>query len=153
MSVDANKAVIHRLADEVWNGGSRHAAEELLAAERVDRQLSHLAHARRSRPDIRWSIEDLVAEGDKEAIRWTSSGTHTEEWHHPLTGRVAPTGKRVTNTGITIFRLANGKVVEHWELSNLLGLFQQLGATMPPVTGGEGGRGSASPPTESRGGP
>lgn len=140
MSAEANKAVIRRLAEEVWNAGSRAAAEEVLAAERVERQLNHLVHARRSRPDIRWTIEDIMAEDDKVAIRWTSSGTHTQEWNHPFTGRIAPTGERVTNTGITIFRLVDGQVVEHWEQRDLLGLFQQLGAPVPPVNNGYGGR-------------
>ena len=138
MSIEANKAIVRRLVDEVWNGGSRAAAEEILAPERVDRQLNYLAAARRSRPDLRWTIEDLMAEGDKVAVRWTSSGTHTEEWNHPVTGRIAPTGKRVTNTAITILRLVDGKIVEHWEQSNLLGLFQQLGALLRPASDNSG---------------
>jgi predicted ester cyclase len=131
MSVEANKALIRRLVEEVWNGESRAAAEEVLLPERVDRLLNMVAWARSSRPDLHYTIDDLLAEGDTVALRYTSSGTHTEEWIHPDTGPIAPTGKRVTNTAIAMYRVANGKIVEAWEVSNRLGLFQQLGAALP----------------------
>lgn len=132
MSVEANKALVRRLVEEVWNRESRAAAEELLLPERVDRQLAIVAWARSSRPDLHYTIEDIFAEGDRVAIRYTSSGTHTAPWTHPDTGPIAPTGKLVTNTAISIFHLANGTIVEFWEESNRLGLFQQLGATLQP---------------------
>jgi predicted ester cyclase len=138
MSEEANKALVRRLVEEVWNGESRAAAEELLPPERVDRQLNTVAWARGSRPDLRSTIEDMLAEGDMVAIRYTSTGTHTNEWSHPVTGPIAPTGKQVTNTAIAMYRLANGKIVESWEVSNRLGLFQQLGATLQQLPASDG---------------
>lgn len=73
-------------------------------------------------PDIQITIEDLVAEGDRVAARQSARGTHTGE----LMG-IPPTGKQVSITGMFIFRFENGKVVEHWEIFDQLGMMQQLG--------------------------
>jgi predicted ester cyclase len=72
-------------------------------------------------------IEDLIAEGDKVVARLTTSGTHQGVFLG-----LSPTGKRVMVTGIEIFRLAGGKIVEHWNTYDDLGLFQQLGV-LPPM--------------------
>jgi predicted ester cyclase len=73
-------------------------------------------------PDAQWTIEDVIAEGDKVVVRWTFRGTHLGTWEN-----VAPTGKHVTYGGISIGRVANGKLVEVWNTENLLGFFRQLG--------------------------
>ena len=70
--------------------------------------------------DMRGEIEDLVAEGDKVACRW--SGDHKGELMS-----VAATGKATTVTGIAIYRIANGKIQEEWDYTDLFGLMQQLG--------------------------
>ena len=72
--------------------------------------------------DMHQTIEDLVAEGDKVACRWSGRGTHQGD----LMG-VAATGKAITITGIAIYRIANGKIQEEWDYSDVLGLMQQLG--------------------------
>jgi steroid delta-isomerase-like uncharacterized protein len=74
-------------------------------------------------PDIERSIEDLVAEGDKVVARWTARGTHTGDFQG-----LPPTGKVATSSGITIFRIADGRIVEEWSESDMLGLLQQIGA-------------------------
>jgi len=74
-------------------------------------------------PDFNWTIEDMVAEGDKVVIRVILRGTHNGEFMG-----VAPTGKKFTQAGITIFRIAGGKIVEGWVINDTLGLMQQLGA-------------------------
>ena len=61
------------------------------------------------------SIDDMVAEGDKVAIRFTARGTHTS----PYMG-IPPTGKVVTWTGVTIFRISGGKIAEEWFIDDLL---------------------------------
>jgi predicted ester cyclase len=71
-------------------------------------------------------IEDLVAEGNKVAGRITANGTHEGE----LLG-IPRTGKHIQMTGMTIWRIAEGKIVEHWSEMNVLSLLEQLGA-MPP---------------------
>jgi steroid delta-isomerase-like uncharacterized protein len=72
--------------------------------------------------DYHSTIEDLVAEGDKVACRWSGRGTHQGD----LMG-VAATGKAITVTGIAIFRIANGKIREEWDYADVMGLMQQLG--------------------------
>ena len=71
--------------------------------------------------DIHCIIEDIFGEGDKVAIRWTWSGSHKGE----LMG-IAPTGKRVTMTGISIMHIVDGKVAKEWTEMDTLGMMQQL---------------------------
>ena len=73
-------------------------------------------------PDLIRPVEDIVATDDKAVVRWTSSGTHLG----PYFGH-RPTGKRLTTSGITIFRIVDGKVAEEWIQSDMLGLLQQAG--------------------------
>jgi len=73
-------------------------------------------------PDMDAAIEDVVAEGDKVVVRFSATGTHQGEFFG-----IPPTGKRIRSTGINIFRIANGKIVEHWNNADDLGLMQQLG--------------------------
>ena len=77
-------------------------------------------------PDLDYQIEELVAEGDKVMARFTSSGTFKGE----LMG-IPPNGKSFKITGISLFRIADGKIVEHWANQNDLGFYQQLGLTPP----------------------
>jgi predicted ester cyclase len=73
------------------------------------------------------TVEDYLAEGDTVVSRWTGRGTHTGD----LMG-IAPTGEQVTVTGISIQRIANGKIVEAWSTYDMLGMFQQLGVVPMP---------------------
>jgi steroid delta-isomerase-like uncharacterized protein len=74
-------------------------------------------------PDLERTIEDLVAEGDKVVARWTATGTHTGDFQG-----IPPSGTIATSSGITIFRIADGRIVEEWSESDMLGLLQQVGA-------------------------
>jgi len=78
-------------------------------------------------PDLRMTIEDVLEQRDRVAIRWTAGGTHRGE----LNG-LAPTDRSVTVTGITIQRIAGGRVVEAWTNWDTLGLMQQIGAAPAP---------------------
>jgi steroid delta-isomerase-like uncharacterized protein len=78
-------------------------------------------------PDLRVTLEDAIAEGEKVVSRWTAQGTHQGE----LMG-IAPTGNRVTLTGITIHRIEDAKIVEEWENWDALGMMQQIGAVPSP---------------------
>ena len=78
-------------------------------------------------PDLRITLEDDIAEGNKVVSRWGAQGTHQGE----LMG-IAPTGNHVAITGITIHRIENGKIVEEWENWDALGLMQQIGAIPSP---------------------
>ena len=83
-------------------------------------------------PDFRLVLEDVLAEGDRVAARWTFRGTHGGEFLG-----MAPTGKPVSMSAVEVNRVADGKVAEHWVVLDQLGLLQQLGAIPAP---GEGGR-------------
>ena len=78
-------------------------------------------------PDFHFTIDDMVAEGDKVAVRFTLTGTHKGEFM----GR-PPTNKKLTIWGINIYRVVGGKFVEGWERADTLGLMQQLGVVPTP---------------------
>jgi predicted ester cyclase len=127
MSAEANKALIRQLIEEVINQGNLALIDNLFDPAFVDRSApdqppgpagvrDYIAAARIGFPDLRVSIEDLIAEGDKVVVRTTWRGTHTGTY-----AGVAPSGKQVMRTMIQIFRLSRGKIVEEWnEGSELL---------------------------------
>jgi len=86
-------------------------------------------------PDLHYTIDDLIAEGDQVAIRWHWTGTHRAPFR-----AFAATGKEVSNTGAGIFRLANGKIVSAVLETDRLGFLEQIGAVPPNV-----GRGPQPP--------
>ncbi len=136
MSADTNKALVHRYIQEVCNQRNMAVLDELLAPsyvchdpdtpdmgvgpESVKRNLNLYLTAF---PDAQFTIEDMIAEGDRVVTRWTVRGTHKAD----LKG-IAPTGRRVTVTGITTCRFSNGKMIEAFENWDSLGLMQQIGA-------------------------
>ena len=79
-------------------------------------------------PDLQYTVEDQIAEGDKVVTRYTASGTHRGE----LMG-IAPTGSRVEITGISITRVEDGKIEEIWETHDALGMMRQLGVIPSPA--------------------
>jgi len=83
-------------------------------------------------PDVHFTVDDIIAEGDKVAARWTSTGTHKGE----LMG-IPSTGKKVMVTGIVINHFADGKIVDDWESYDILGMMQQLGVIPSPGQGEE----------------
>ena len=129
--IEDNKATVRRLFDEYLN---RHdaALESELYADAVFRapvgELRGEAHLQfvlsifSAFPDVHYDLVDQIAEGDKVASRWRCVATHRGEFMG-----VAPTGKQVTVTGLTINRILNGKIVEEWAEWDNLGLMQQLG--------------------------
>jgi steroid delta-isomerase-like uncharacterized protein len=139
MSVEENKTVSRRSFEEVWNQGNLAAIDDLYDANQVSHGLGvevpagvaglkqFVAMYRSAYPDTHFTIEDQVAEGDKVVTRWTAIGTHRGE----LFG-IAPTGKRVTVTGMALSRIENGKIVETWNHFDALGQLQQLGAVPMP---------------------
>jgi steroid delta-isomerase-like uncharacterized protein len=136
MSEATNKAISRRADEELFNRGNLDVADELFAPDFVyhdpatgedlsgPESVKRFAAALRAAfPDLHQTIEDQVAEGDRVAYRWTARGTHRGE----LLG-AAPTGNRVTFSGITVARLASGRIEEMWESYDALGLLRQLGA-------------------------
>jgi predicted ester cyclase len=82
-------------------------------------------------PDLHFTIEDMFAEGDKVATRWTIRGTHRGEFMG-----LPPTGNQVTWSGINITRVVEGKLVEDWVEQDTPGLMQQLAGTVQPGQSG-----------------
>jgi predicted ester cyclase len=137
MSTEENKALAYRVVEEIFSQGDLNRVDELLAPDMVvhdpDKELrgreqvkQGIVRLHAAFPDLRYTIEDLIAEGDKVAMRYRGWGTHQGEFRGVL-----PTGKEMTYTGILILRFAEGKVVEHWAVSDVLGIFQQLGVISP----------------------
>jgi steroid delta-isomerase-like uncharacterized protein len=139
MSVEENKAETRRAIKEFWNQGNMELLDEFWAPNYVNHDPSNpevrdlegfkqwVGMVRNAFPDLNVNVDDLIAEGDKVALRWTFRGTHKGEF-----GKISATGKQVTITGITISRIADGKTVESWWSDDDLGLLQQLGV-IPPM--------------------
>ena len=141
---EQNKALARRAIEEVFNHGKLEVIGELVARNAVFHDPSvpggkyegpegfkqFTTIYRNAFPDIKLTINDQVAEGDKVVTRWTGTGTHKGE----LMG-IAPTGKYSTVTGMLCQRYENGKLVESWTNFDTLGMLQQLGVvpTMTPA--------------------
>ena len=143
MSLDENKAIVQRILSEFWLGGNLAVLDELLAPDCINHEQSNPEQRgkaackqwandvrlvnRRGFPDYDITPEDIVAEGDKVVKRWVFQGTHSGEF-----AGIPPTGKRVTRRGITLYRLAQGRVTEMYWNYDVFGLLQQLGAIPAP---------------------
>ena len=82
-------------------------------------------------PDLERTVEDIFAADDKVVLRWSARGTHDGDFNG-----LPPTGIRATSSGITIFRIDDGRIVEEWAETDMLGLLQQVGA-IPSMTPSE----------------
>ncbi|GAC1392988.1 MAG: ester cyclase [Ktedonobacteraceae bacterium] len=138
MSTEENKGLIHRAYEEGFNQRNMAVLDEVDVQDFVTHNASttmqgleafkqFLSMYLTAFPDGRFTVEDMIAEGDRVVVRHTFRGTHKDD----LMG-IAPTGKLITTTGITITRFANGKGVELWGNSDDLGLLQQLGVIPVP---------------------
>jgi steroid delta-isomerase-like uncharacterized protein len=128
-----NKEFVRRWFEEIWNNGRASAVDEMLPAEGVIHGLGgsmrgpepfkafHAAY-REAFPDITIRIDDMVAEGDLVALRWSGTATHKGD----SLGFTA-TQQRVAFTGMGFVRVVDGKLVEAWNNFDQLGMFQQLG--------------------------
>ena len=137
MSTEQNKAVVRRFMTEVLSGRNLAVADELLAPNYENRLTGadlpafkgFLTGMKSALSDLRFEIDDLVAEGDAVVARWTMEANHTGS----LMGE-APTGKRVSSRGLTYYRLDNGRIVEDDPLSTP-DLLQELGVQVPAQAG------------------
>jgi predicted ester cyclase len=135
MASDHNKRLARRALEEIYANGDLELADELVHPDFVDRELAHpdqpigpesvkqtVRHLRGMFGELRFEVEDEIAEGDKVVQLVTMSGRHTG----PLMRR-EPTGKEFAVRHIYIWRIADGKIVEHWGSRDDLGLLGQLG--------------------------
>lgn len=140
MSVEENKAIARRLYAEVISGGNWNVADELLDVNLADYSnppdwpegregvKQNIGYIRSAFSGWNFTVEDLIAEGDKVVLRGTLRGTHTGEFFG-----IPPTGKQVEISGIHILTIKNSQVTEHWANNDDLKLMQQLGVMPVPV--------------------
>jgi steroid delta-isomerase-like uncharacterized protein len=140
--MEDNKTVARLWFEEVWNGRSTEAIDRRMSPQCIVHGLGDGGHDLRGpaefKPfhaaftnafsDLNMTIEDMIEEGDRVAVRWTVRGTHTgDSLGLPATKRT------VAVSGMTIARIQNGKLVEGWNNFDVMGMMQQLGAAPPPA--------------------
>jgi steroid delta-isomerase-like uncharacterized protein len=137
-----NKQIAQRFSDECWNQGKMESIDELVASDcklhdpvfpsltlGADNLKRHIEMSRIGFPDIRFSIDDTIAEGNEVVHHWTVRGTHRGQFLG-----VAPTNRTATVSGTSIHRIEGGKIVEQWSDWNLMTLMEQLGLSTSPQT-------------------
>jgi steroid delta-isomerase-like uncharacterized protein len=135
MSTENNKALVRRVYEEAINQGNLALLDELVSSDYVEHDPNYPQPVRGAEglkqyfqtfrsafPDLHFTIEDIIGEGDTVAVRQTGRGTHQGE----LFG-IPPTGKQLTVTAMIFHRFVNGKPVESWVNSDSMGMLQQLG--------------------------
>jgi steroid delta-isomerase-like uncharacterized protein len=140
MLAEESKDIVRRFWG-VWEEGNIDLVDELLAPDYVNRTPATpdqptgpegvkgvVGMFRSAMPDLRVVIEDMIAEGDKVAVRYTLEGTHEGE----LFG-VPPTGRRLSIKNIAVERVSDGKIREHWRVTDSLDMMQQLGVVPEPA--------------------
>jgi steroid delta-isomerase-like uncharacterized protein len=141
MSEEQNKKVFERVIEEVYNKGNVDVLNEAFAPNFIEHQAGivpptaegvkrSVAFLRGAFPDIKLTIEEIIASGDKTWARITAHGTH----QGPFMG-LPPTGKSFAITVIDVCRFENGQIVEHWGVADQLAAMAQIGALPRPQQG------------------
>jgi predicted ester cyclase len=140
MTIEANKAVVRRYKAEVLNGRDVDVLDEIATNDYFDhaafpgqapgrggmkQRITYLLAAL----DPRWTAHDFIAEGDLVVARWSLTGTQRGEFLG-----IQPTGKEFTVKVIELYRIANGRMAEHWNIVDMFGFLQQIGAIPAPET-------------------
>ena len=130
---EQNKAQVRRVFEEVYNRGDLAVIDEVAASDLIIHASSQDIHGREGAkqyvaalrvgfPDLHFTVEDQIAEGDMVVTRWTARGTHAGEFQG-----IRPTGRAIHLAGSDIDRIIDGRTVECWAHVDELGLMQQLG--------------------------
>jgi steroid delta-isomerase-like uncharacterized protein len=139
MSADANKAVLTRFWEEIFNDGNVDVVDEIVAEEYLNHDLvpgeapgraglkQFVLYLRSAFPDLHFTIEQTVADDDKVVVRWRSKGTHKGEFMG-----VPGTGISTSVTGMAMHRVADGKIVEGWNNWDALGMLTAMGVVPNP---------------------
>jgi steroid delta-isomerase-like uncharacterized protein len=141
-----NKQIVRRFIDECWNNGKLNAVSELVAdkcrfhdpvfpsltsgAENIK---NHIESCRRGFPDLKFTTDDTIAERNEVVIHWTANGTHRGTFLG-----MAPTNRKATVSGTTIYRIEGSKIAEEWAHWNLMSMMEQLGVKMAPQESSQG---------------
>jgi steroid delta-isomerase-like uncharacterized protein len=139
MSAEQNKSIVRRWVDEGWNKGKLSVIDQLYAPNFIQHEpppemvsssealKKYVNTYLTAFPDLHFTVDDLVAEGDKVVWRFTSKGTHQGTFMG-----LPPTGKTSIVTGMVLFRLENSRIVEAYVNIDALGLLQQIGIIPMP---------------------
>jgi steroid delta-isomerase-like uncharacterized protein len=138
MLTETNKAIVRRYYEEVHNQGKRDVLKEIAAEDFVEHNpfpghgqglagFYQRVEMLQTAFTMNFTIEDMIAEGDKVAARWNNHNVH----QGPFMG-IPATGKSAIASGIDIWLLQNGKLTEHWDVVDILSVLQQLGALPQP---------------------
>ena len=146
MLSETNNSVSRRFFEEVFGKGKVNVLDEFIAMYHINsgpgsipglptgpegtKQL--VTVYRNAFPDVHFTIDEQIAEGDKVVTRWSAHGTHQGE----LAG-IPATGKSSTVTGIAVDRIVNGKIAESWGIFDQFGMMQQLGVIPVPELAGK----------------
>jgi hypothetical protein len=139
MSTEANKVVIRRWFEEFWNAGKLAVADELLHPDYVSapgygagapsvadsKEGNAIWH--RILPDIHFTIEEMVAEGDTVVARWTARGTHQGDWEAQI-GTIPASGRSTVTAGTSSYALRDGKIIREVNHIDFENLMAQIGA-------------------------
>ena len=137
MSAEKNKAVIRRVAEEIFNKGNMSVVPEIIAPNYVYHSpfgdfkgpegfTQFVGMTRNAFPDFHMTIDDMIGEGEKLAVRLNFTGTFKGKF-----GDMEPTGKQFNMTAAYFYRFENGKEVEALPFSDMLNFYQQLGIPIP----------------------
>jgi steroid delta-isomerase-like uncharacterized protein len=138
MSTEQNKAIVTRFYEELWNNRYLDVADEIFAPDCVTHQLSsgsaitgaprtpeavkhHVSEWLAGFPDLRFDVDQMIAEEDRVMSQSVMRGTHTGTW-----SGIAPTNKEISIRMMVIHRIRSGKIIEDWVLVEALGFFQEL---------------------------
>lgn len=137
---DENKKLVRRFLEEAWNEGKTEALESLVSnqyryhdpvfpamAPGVESLKRHIQMCRHSFPDLKLTIDDVIAERNEVVVHWTMHGTHRNSFLG-----MAPTNRTASVSGTSIHRIDKGKIVEQWSDWNLMTLMEQLGMASAP---------------------
>ena len=127
-----NKALVRRFYREVYVDWNMALADEVVSPRFTSHDWpegatgprafrDYYAAIRAAVPDARYEVDDLIADGDRVAVRWRLLGTHEGDF-----GGIAPTGRAITLRGIAIYRLDAGQLIERWVVSDLHGLLEEM---------------------------
>jgi steroid delta-isomerase-like uncharacterized protein len=136
MAATGNRALVDRYYEDIWNAGNVAAADEVLsstftfyppdAPEGLRGRTTYKAYVELHRstfPDLRITVMDVLAEGDRVAVQWTAQGTH-----HGAYGNMVPTGAGVIVRGMDLVHIAGGRIVALHSFFDLLTVVRQLRA-------------------------
>jgi len=139
-AMEANKRIVYRFIDECWNKGDLSSVHELVAANcrfhdpvfphlpaGAENVQHHIEGCRRGFPDLKYTVDDTVAEHNEVVLHWTAFGTHKGTFLG-----IPPTNNKSYVTGTSIFRIEGQKIVEQWSNWNLMSLMEQLGVEATP---------------------